>query len=140
MKDKNIEFYKYGLYEDIRGYGMNKKNISIALFPTIIMILICFIEKSSIFKFSPMDLKGLLIVSVVLIFPIIFLIQGIIATANNTNKIVSLGVSLISYLVYLVRIMKEAALMYIVFYFVWYVLGIFVGTLIRKYSGKFKIK
>ena len=119
---------------------MNKKNISIALFPIIIMILVCFIKKSSIFKFSPMDLKGLLIVNVVLIFPIIFLIQGIIASVNDGNKIISLGVSLISYLVYLILIMKEAALMYIVFYFVWYVLGSFIGSLIKKYSSKFKIR
>lgn len=117
---------------------MNKKNTSIALFPTVIMILICFIQRSSIFKIRSMDLKGLLIVSIVLIFPMVFLIQGIVATANNANKIVSLGVSLISYLVYLIFTMKEIALMYIVFYFVLYMVGVFIGILIRKYMINLK--
>ena len=122
----------------IRGYGMNKKNISIALFPTIIMILIYFIRNNSIFEFSSMDLKGLLIISIVLFFPIIFLIQGILVTTYDINKISSISISLVSYLIYLFFIMKETVLEYIVFYLLSYIIGVVIGNVIKKYIIKFK--
>ncbi len=119
---------------------MGKKNISIALFPTILVILICFIQRNSIFILNSMDLKGLSIISVVLVFPIVFLVQGVLAMVNNTHKILALGVSLISYLIYLFFIMKESTLIYIAFYIVWYVIGILIGSVIKKYSDNFKIR
>lgn len=108
-----------------------KKNIIISLFPITVLILFLIIEKS--FLFTPMDLKGITIISIALTFPIVFFIQGIIVILKEANKIIPLVISLVSYFIYLVSVMKKTAFIYIIFYFALYLLGISLCTVIQKY-------
>lgn len=75
---------------------MTKKNIITILFPSIVMIFITLLTNSNLDKSIMLDYKGIFVVSIVVLFPLLLLVQGVISALNRTNILLSLGLSLIT--------------------------------------------
>ena len=111
---------------------MNKSNIFSILFPSLIMVLISIISYTNILSLSDMDGKGLLIISLVLLFPLLFLVQGVSCAITNTSIVASLLVSILTYLPLMFVFMNESAVVYILYYAISYFIGYFGFKLIIK--------
>lgn len=68
---------------------MKKKTIAITLFPAIYTIII-----TSLNDTGALEVKGLMAMSLVVIFPLLILIQAIASALNRVNIVISLGLSL----------------------------------------------
>ena len=75
---------------------MTKKNIITISFPSIVMIFITLFTNFNLDKFIILDYKGIFVVSIVVLFPLLLLVQGVISALNRTNILLSLAVSLIT--------------------------------------------
>lgn len=75
---------------------MIQKNIRTIVFPSIAMIVITLFATSNLDKFVRLDYKGIFVVSIVTLFPLLILIQGIVSAINRTNIFLSLGLSLLT--------------------------------------------
>ena len=75
---------------------MTKKNMITISFPSIVMIFITLFTNFNLDKFIILDYKGIFVVSIVVLFPLLLLVQGVISALNRTNILLSLAVSLIT--------------------------------------------
>lgn len=75
---------------------MTKKNMLTISFPSIVMIFITLFTNFNLDKFIILDYKGIFVVSIVVLFPLLLLVQGVISALNRTNILLSLAVSLIT--------------------------------------------
>ncbi|WP_236880357.1 hypothetical protein, partial [Clostridioides difficile] len=85
---------------------MKKSSIFSIIFPTVIMVLMFLTFATDIFNIPDIQSKSIFVVGMVLIFPISFLIQGIICVLNKTNWILSLIVSLVTYIVLMMSLIN----------------------------------
>ena len=113
---------------------MKKSNIITIIFPTLFMTIITISSFQNMLNFNGLDFKGLFIVSLILLFPILFLIQGIICAINNTNIFLSFGVSILDFIILMFVYMNDSAFGYNLIYLV---IGI-IGYLITKFILKGK--
>ena len=113
---------------------MKKKSAVTVLFPALIMTLITIISFSNMLYFNGIDFKGILILSLILLFPLLFLLQGIICAINNTNVFLSLGASILNFIILLMVYLNDSALIYILIYLTFGA----IGHLITKFIVKFK--
>ena len=113
---------------------MKKKNVVTVLFPLLFMTIITIISFSNMLDFKGIDFKGIFILSLILLFPLLFLLQGIICAINNTNVFLSLGVSILNFIILLMVYLNESAAIYIL---IGLTLGA-VGYLITKLIVKIK--
>ncbi|MBY2582179.1 hypothetical protein KWW46_12605, partial [Clostridioides difficile] len=88
---------------------MKKSNIFSIIFPTVIMVLMFLTFVTDIFNLADVQSKSIFVVGMVLIFPISFLIQGIICVLNKTSWILSLIVSLLTYIVLMYIFLNDSA-------------------------------
>lgn len=116
---------------------MKKSNMITILFPTffmtILMILFSFSNET-----KGVDFKGLLIISLIFIFPLLFLLQGIKSSINNTNIIMSIGVSIFTFIVFMIIYLNSSAIMYIFIYLVFGAIGYILTNYIMKNKPKYK--
>ena len=75
---------------------MTKKNMLTISFPSIVMIFITLFTNFNLDKFIILDYKGIFVVSIVVLSPLLLLVQGVISALNRTNILLSLAVSLIT--------------------------------------------
>ena len=101
---------------------MKRNNLITILFPSLIMILISTIS-------SHMDLKGLFIISIVALFPLSILIQGIFVVLNKANIILALLTSILTFIGVMFILMKTFEIIYIEYYTISFIIG-YLGTLI----------
>lgn len=113
---------------------MKTKKIITVLFPIFLIAIITLLSSSNILKFSQIDLKGLYIISIVLLFPILFLLQGIISIINNTNIFLSITVSIIGFIALTIKELNNDIFIYILFYLFAEVLGYLITKFIVKYK------
>lgn len=73
---------------------MKKKTIAITLFPAIYTIIITILSFTSLNDTGALEVKGLMAMSLVVIFPLLILIQAIASALNRVNIVISLGLSL----------------------------------------------
>ncbi|GFP76664.1 hypothetical protein [Clostridium fungisolvens] len=114
---------------------MKTKNAIAILFPSIIMMLI------TVFSFSndrmkEYDKMGLLILALLLIFPILFAIQGVIIGKMKLNVFLSLGISAAVFTFLSLICLNSSALFYCVIYLPLWGLGYLFG---RWFYGKSKV-
>ncbi|MBY7066125.1 hypothetical protein HYI34_17275, partial [Clostridium sporogenes] len=57
---------------------MEKRKIITITFPTLFMTIITIVSFQNMLNFNGIDFKGIFIISLILLFPILFLIQGIL--------------------------------------------------------------
>jgi hypothetical protein len=113
---------------------MKKKNVVTVLFPLLFMTVITVISFSNMLDFNGIDFKGIFILSLILLFPFLFLLQGIICAINNTNIFLSLGVSILNFIILLIIYLNDSAVIYI---FIYLTFGA-IGYLITKSIAKIK--
>lgn len=119
---------------------MKGRNIIIVFFPTILMTLLTVISFSnmSIYNSTAMDFKGIFIISLLLIFPVLFLIQGILCNINNfnmSNILLSFGISMLDYIILMKIYLNDSSYLYILIYPVLWMMGYAVTYFIRKIKG-----
>lgn len=102
---------------------MKKSNIFSIIFPTVIMVLMFLTFVTDIFNLADVQSKSIFVVGMVLIFPISFLIQGIICVLNKTSWILSLIVSLLTYIVLMYIFLNDSAYIYVLLYTAFYMIG-----------------
>jgi len=104
---------------------MIKKNrlidISIVIFPAIFMAFISFLSFININEV--LNLKGLFVISLIFIFPIFFLIQGIFCALREVNYLISLSISVLAFLNIIFILLNGSALVYLVLYILFSLTG-----------------
>ena len=108
---------------------MKRNNLITILFPSSIMILISII---SFMDISHMDLKGLFIVSIVVLFPLAILIQGIFVALNKTNIILALLISILTFIGVMFILMKTFEIIYIEYYTISFAIGYLISKNLMK--------
>ncbi|MBK1813382.1 hypothetical protein JHL18_22425 [Clostridium sp. YIM B02505] len=96
---------------------MKTKNVIIVLFPSIVMTLI------NIFSFSidimgEYDKMGTIILSLIIIDPLMFFIQGIMAGKERINMFLALGTSAVVFALWCLIYLNSSALPYCIIYII----------------------
>ena len=122
---------------------MTKKNIITILFPSIVMIFITLLTNSNLDKSIMLDYKGIFVVSIVVLFPLLLLVQGVISALNRTNILLSLGLSLITTIIIGVvlcsngkNIQYEIISHYSIRYLKYGIVGYLIGYIVIKIRSK----
>lgn len=113
---------------------MKNKDIITILFPAFFIVIITIILSLNILKLNDIDLKGALILFLILVFPLLFLSQGIISAVNNVNIFLSLTISVFAFILFVVRCLNNSAYVYILVYSLFGV----VGYLVTNWALKIK--
>lgn len=111
---------------------MKVKNIITILFPTLFMTLITVVSFQHMLNYTSLDFKGIFLISLIFLFPILFFIQGITCAITRTNIFLALGVSILDFIILLFVYLNDSAFVYNIIYIVF---GI-VGYLLTKFSFK----
>ncbi|KPI52777.1 membrane protein [Clostridioides difficile] len=111
---------------------MKKSSIFSIIFPTIIMVLIFLTFATDIFNIPDIQSKGIFVIGLVLIFPISFFIQGIVCALNKISWILSLIVSLSTYIVLMYIFLNDSAYIYVLLYAAFYMIGHITAKLYYK--------
>lgn len=111
---------------------MKTKGILTVLFPTFFMTIITI--TASVPNNINLDFKSILVLSLLLIFPLLFLLQGIICALGNNNVFLSLGASILDFYILSTIYFKGSAFFYVPIYLI---LGT-IGYLTAKFIFKFK--
>ncbi len=126
---------------------MKKKTIAITLFPTIYTIIITLLSATSLGNTGMLDIKGLMAISLVVLFPLLILIQALISALNRINIFISLGASIISTMLFIIglhtndtRGLSSTMYHYSKIYLISGIIGYVVGKLIYKFKSSKKIK
>ena len=130
---------------------MKKKTIDITLFPaiyTIIIIFLTILSSTSLNATGALDfVKGIMVISLVVLFPLLILIQAIVSALNRINIFVSLGVSILATMLYIIvlhtydtRGLSSSMYHYSKIYLMSGIVGYVVGKLIYKFKSSKKIK
>ena len=130
---------------------MKKKTIAITLFPaiyTIIIIFLTILSSTSLNATGALDfVKGIMVISLVVLFPLLILIQAIVSALNRINIFVSLGVSILATMLYIIvlhtydtRGLSSSMYHYSKIYLMSGIVGYVVGKLIYKFKSSKKIK
>jgi hypothetical protein len=112
---------------------MKIKNAIIVLFPSIIMTLIN-IYSFSIDIMGEYDKMGTIILSLIIINPLMFFIQGIMSGKERINILLALGTSVAIYVLECLIYLNSSALPYCVVYIIIGILTYLFGRWF--YSGK----
>lgn len=90
----------------------NLAAIITAFLPSVIMIVLTALSFSDVHA----NLKGLFILSLILIFPILYVLQGVACALRQSYLLVSLLVSTITFVAILIIYLNSSALIYILIY------------------------
>ena len=102
-----------------------KKNIFGVFIPLITTVVVLILA-------SFFNLKGLFIISIVALFPLSFLVEGIICAVKNIGWLIPLAISLITFIIILFVFLNDSATIYLAYYCVAYAIGYVVTKLILK--------
>lgn len=100
--------------------------------PSILMWGILLITYSNTFNIRELDLKGLFIVNLILVFPLLFLIQGILTVILRNNPFVDYLVSTMVYLIAAGRYLNSSAYGYAIYFGVFYLVGYGITKVVIK--------
>lgn len=102
---------------------IKKSNLFTLVFPAILMTLITMVCHYNMNEFNGVDYKGISILSLVLLFPLLFLVQGIVSAKTNTNIFLSLGISTIDFILLMAIYLNFSAWFYTVIYLLFGIIG-----------------
>ncbi|HHD2753555.1 TPA: hypothetical protein ACOTG0_002367 [Clostridium perfringens] len=110
---------------------LNKIEGVVIFFPALIMFLLSSFLSLDLNKLGTLDLKGLLIGSLIVIFPILFFLQGIIVSKKHMKIFFPYIVSAISFIVVALIFFNSSAIGYVAFYTICEALGYFSNKIIK---------
>jgi len=91
------------------------------------------------YNYSGIDYEGIVILSLLFLFPLLFLLQGIFSALSSTNVFLSLGVSILCFIILMMVYLNDSAALYILIYLVIEFLGYSSTKFILKIKrGKIK--
>lgn len=96
---------------------MKKKTMTITLFPTIYTIIITILSATSLGNNGMLDVKGLMAISLVVLFPLLILIQAFISALNRINIFISLGASIISTMLFIMISLHTSDTLDLMYYY-----------------------
>lgn len=111
---------------------MKKIRVCIVIFPSIVMSLITMLSCSLMTKNFYFDWKGIFIISIVLVFPLLFLIQGVASVLSKTNVFLSFGVSVLTFLMLMIIYLNGSSLIGILIYLIVGFIGYGIGYGLEK--------
>lgn len=114
---------------------MKKSNILTVIFPSIILVLITMISFNPIELTKNLDLNGFFILSLVLIYPTMLFIQGILVSKNKASIILSFGLSIITFTIIMVVLLNTSASIYFALYIFSWLLGYFISKILFNKEG-----
>ncbi len=117
---------------------MKMKSAITILFPALFMTIITMILFSNMFSFSEINIKEISIVSLILLFPLLFLIQGILSAVNNINILFTLGVSILNFIILMIVYLNDSAFIYILIYLAFGIVGYIITNIIVKVKSSKK--
>jgi hypothetical protein len=112
---------------------MNKTKMITTFLPSFIMLSIATVTFTDI-----LDIKGLFVIGLLLIFPILFLGQGVACGFEKGNILVSLVASTVTFFVIIMVFLNSSDLMYIVLYLVVALFGFGISVFAKKNISKGK--
>lgn len=115
---------------------MKKNNMITILFPTFFMIILMLLFAFSN-EIKVLDFKGLLIISLIVIFPLLFLLQGIKSSINNTNIIIGICTSIFTFSIFLIIYLNSSAIIYIPIYLALGAIGYILTNSIKKIKSRY---
>ncbi|NRT36546.1 hypothetical protein BJV38_000866 [Clostridium beijerinckii] len=115
---------------------MKTRTVITILFPTIFMVIMGKISFFYMSGFNGIEFKGIFILSLILLFPALFLIQGIICAKYNINVLLSLGVSILGFRILMIVYLNDSALIYLLGYVTFEVTGYLIAKIYDKSSEK----
>ncbi|WP_078427937.1 hypothetical protein [Alkalihalobacterium alkalinitrilicum] len=98
---------------------VNGTQMIVTYFPAIIIFLISLVS----FTTTHPNLKGLFIISLLVIFPLLYFIQRIVCSVFKVNFLYSLFISTMAFLIVLLVFLNSSAIIYIFMYIVTGILG-----------------
>jgi len=107
------------------------KKITLYSLPAIFMATLSIISSSK----SAADGKGLIFFSLTSYFPMLFFIQGILCSFFNDSILISLGLSIITFIAIMLIYLNSTALGYIFVYLAFWGIGYGIVFLSRKLSS-----
>lgn len=130
---------------------MKKKFVIITLFPTIYVVVLSFL---TVIATSPLNsdgafdfVKGLMVISLVVLFPLLIVMQSIISAINHFKGWLPVGVSVVATMFYLLVLMRDdtrglflTMVGYAVIYSIEGFIGYGVGKVICKLRSTQKVK
>ncbi len=122
------------------GVFIKKRNVLTIIFPSLFMTIITMISFSNMLNFNVIEFKGIFILSLILLFPLLFLLQGIISAVNNANVLLALGISTLDFIVLMMAYLNDSASIYILIYLVFGLIGYIITKSIIKIKISKKIK
>ncbi|WP_434293672.1 hypothetical protein [Clostridium botulinum] len=111
---------------------MKKRKIVTLIFPAFFMTIITIVSFQNMLDFNGIDFKSIFIISLIFLFPILFLIQGILCAINNTNIFLSIGVSILDFIILMFVYMNESAFIYNLIYLIVGIIAYLVTKSIKK--------
>ncbi|AGF54665.1 hypothetical protein BJV45_000148 [Clostridium saccharoperbutylacetonicum] len=122
------------------GVFIKNRNVVTIIFPSLFMTIITIISFSNMLNFNVIEFKGSFILSLILLFPLLFLLQGIISAVNNTNVLLALGISTLDFIILMMVYLNDSASIYILIYLVFGLIGYIITKSIIKIKISKKIK
>jgi len=106
---------------------MNKRSIIVILFPALVMAIVSIISSNQMFGLSDLDAKSLIIAGLVLIFPVLFVVQGVLCAVTRSKVILSIVVSIVTYIVIMFVFLNSSAFVYLIVYLGMWAIGYRIG-------------
>jgi len=106
---------------------MNKKKIIVMLFPALVMASISITSSTQMFGLSDLDAKSLILAGLILIFPVLFVLQGVLCAVTRSKVILSLTVSIVTYIIIMFVFLNSSAFVYVIVYVGMWIIGYWIG-------------
>lgn len=102
---------------------MQKKQIISIWFPGVFMSIITIYTLSGLFKVDSVEAKGVFLFSLIIVFPVLFLLQGIICAITASGVVLNIGVSIGTYVALMLIYLNSSAIAYVFIYGIAWVIG-----------------
>lgn len=116
---------------------MKIKNVINGLFPAVVMTLLTLVSfsKMELDTVAGLDFKGLFLISILIIFPLLFLMQGSLCARNKSNIVdivLSFGLSILNYMILMKTYLNDSAYIYILVYSILWIIGYIIMFMLKK--------
>ena len=110
--------------------NFKRSELMIIFFPSVIMVLITLISFSNIFE--ALISHGIFVLSLMLIFPLSFFIQGVLGGYSTLNVHIALSISLVTFIVIVAVALNSSAYVYVPLYLLTGLMGYGLALLFKK--------
>lgn len=92
------------------------RKVIIFIFPSVVMFIVTRVSFTNMNNFEFVDFKGVYMISLILVFPTLFLYQGVLCAKKKCNLMLSLVISSVTYLMIMNIYLNGSASFYLLTY------------------------